>query len=215
MFRALGRLAPSTAHLCLYAGAKSAAPEGTNLWVHDCPDHDASLARYLADPSAPFPFLFISFPSAKDPDFPRRHPDRATAEVVTPIPYRGFAAWEGTSWKRRPVEYERFKQRLTERLRRELERHAPVLAGKIDFAELSTPLSTRHFMNHDQGEIYGLSATPEHFQLRCLTPRTPIRNLYLTGQDVCSLGVAGALFGGVMAASVVLRRNLIPLITGK
>jgi phytoene dehydrogenase-like protein len=73
---------------------------------------------------------------------------------------------------------------------------------------LSTPLSTRHFMNHRRGETYGLSATPERFRLRCLTPRTPIRNLYLTGQDVVTLGVAGALMGGVVTASALLRRNL-------
>ena len=60
------------------------------------------------------------------------------------------------------------------------------LAGKIDYAELLTPLSTRLFMNYQQGEIYGLSGTPERLKLRCLTPHTPIRNLYLTDQDVYS-----------------------------
>ena len=63
-------------------------------------------------------------------------------------------------------------------------------------------------MNYERGESYGLSATPERFRLRCLTPRTPIRNLYLTGQDVVSLGVTGALLGGVVTASAILGRNL-------
>ena len=213
--RALGSLRPSSAHLCLYAGMKQAAPEGTNLWVLPSYDHDASAERYLADPSMPFPFLFISFPSAKDPDFPRRHPDRATAEVVTPMPYRRFASWQGSGWKKRPVEYETFKRQFAERLQRELERHAPALAGKIDVAELSTPLTTRHFMNYGEGEIYGLNSTPERFKLRCLTPRTPIRHLYLTGQDICSLGVTGAMFGGVLATTAILKRNLMSLFARK
>ena len=68
----------------------------------------------------------------------------------------------------------------------------PAVRGKLDIAELSTPLSTRHFMNYQRGEAYGVSATPARFGLRCLTPHTSVRNLYLTGQDVCTLGVAGA-----------------------
>jgi len=53
-----------------------------------------------------------------------------------------------------------------------------------------------------------LSATPERFQVRSLRPRTPIRNLYLTGQDIVTPGVAGATYGGVITASYLLRRNL-------
>jgi len=87
-------------------------------------------------------------------------------------------------------------------------RQVPALAGKIDYAELSTPLSTRHFMNHAAGEMYGLAATPGRFRLRCCRPHTPVRNLFLTGQDVATLGIVGALAGGILTASAILRRNL-------
>jgi all-trans-retinol 13,14-reductase len=209
----LSRIPPSTAHLCLYVGVKQSAAKlgisGTNLWIHPTPDHDANVKRSKADVNAPFASLYISFPSAKDPDFERRHPDRCTVEVVTLVPYSWFERWQETRLKRRAEEYQALKLELATRLQRELERHVPLLSGKIDYAELSTPLSTRHFMNHRRGEVYGLSATPERFRLRCLTPRTPIRSLYLTGQDVVTLGVAGALLGGVVTASALLRRNLI------
>ena len=209
-------LRPSKAHLCLYLGVRGTTAElgltGTNLWFHPTPDHDENLARFERDPSAPFPLLFISSPSAKDPDFERRHPGRSTLEVVTPAPYDWFAPWEDTRWKHRGEPYDELKEKLAERLRRDVEEHLPGVRGKIELAELSTPLSTRHFMNNKRGEIYGVSACPARFRLRCLTPRTAIPNLYLTGQDVCSLGVAGATMGGVLTASAVLGRNLMSVV---
>jgi all-trans-retinol 13,14-reductase len=171
------------------------------------------MARFTGDPSAPFPLMFISSPSAKDPDFERRHPGRATLEVVCPAPYDWFEKWEDSQWRRRGQDYDDLKQRLTERLRSSLEQHVPAVRGKLDMAELSTPLSTRHFMNYQRGEAYGVSATPDRFSLRCLTPHTAVRNLYLTGQDVCTLGVVGALMGGVVTASAALRRNLLSVIS--
>lgn len=205
---------PSSAFLGLYVGlwrtARELGLDGTNLWIHPTADHDENLRRCQYDAAAPFPFLFISFPSAKDPDFESRHPGRATIELVTIVPFGWFEPWRGTRWRRRGEDYDAFKAKLSARLLTELERHVPAAAGKVDFAELSTPLSTQHFMNYERGEAYGLATTPERFQLRSLGPRTPIRDLYLTGQDVASPGVTGALFGGVLTASAVLGRNLMP-----
>ena len=100
-----------------------------------------------------------------------------------------------------------------DRMRAGLEENVPAVRGKIEIAELSTPLSTRHFMNYSRGEAYGVSAPPQRFRLRCLTPQTALRNLYLTGQDVCMPGVTGAMMGGAVTASAVLGRNLVSRIT--
>jgi all-trans-retinol 13,14-reductase len=206
------RIPNSMGHLCLYVGLRREAGEpefgDTNLWIYPGPDHDANVARYAADPEQPFPGLFISFPSAKDPEFAGRYPGRATIEVVTLAPYGWFERWADTRWKRRGADYDALKQRLAGRLRAELERHVPAVRGKIDYCELSTPLSTRQFANYHQGQVYGPAATPERFRSRVLSPRTPFGNLYLTGADAAVLGVVGALAGGALAASAVLRRNL-------
>ena len=105
-------------------------------------------------------------------------------------------------------EYEALKARLTERMLEPLYKHCPQVQGKIEIAELSTPLSTRHFSGYRQGEIYGLAATPERFASRDLKPRTEIPGLYLTGADASTLGVAGALHGGLFAASIILGRDI-------
>ncbi|HTV74243.1 MAG TPA: hypothetical protein VME66_11115, partial [Candidatus Acidoferrales bacterium] len=212
--RAIG---PSFGYVNLYVGLDASAAalgiRGSNLWVHPTNDHDANCARFMADPSAPFPMLFISFPSAKDPEFERRHPGHATIDILTFVPYEWFAPWEATRWGHRGSDYGAFKEQFARRLREELERHVPAVRGHIVHAELSTPLSTRHFANYQSGEAYGLRATPERFAFRGLRAQTFVPQLYLTGHDVVMVGVVGALFGGVVAASAVLNRNLVSVVT--
>ena len=210
-------IAVSSAHLSLYVGLSKRADElglaGTNLWVYPSFDHEANVARFNRDLSAPFPLVYISFPSAKDPEFARGHPGKSTIEAISFVSCKSFSAWTNTRWKRRGEQYEALKQSLADRLRAEIERQVPAAAGHIEHAELSTPLTTRHFMNYAQGEIYGLSATPARYALRELGARTPIRGLYLTGQDVTSLGIVGALFGGVVSASAALGKNLFSVVS--
>jgi all-trans-retinol 13,14-reductase len=203
----------SVAHVGLYAGIKATDDDlglkGTNLWIYPSLDHDANVARFAKDIHSPFASLYISFPSAKDPDFANRYPGRSTVEVLTFVPFEQFAGWRDTKWQRRGPSYDSLKQLLAARLRAELERHVPAVAGRIDYSELSTPVTTRHFMNYENGEIYGIASTPARFRMRALGARTPIRNLYLTGQDVTSLGVVGALYGGAISASAALGKNLV------
>jgi all-trans-retinol 13,14-reductase len=68
-------------------------------------------------------------------------------------------------------------------------------------------------MNYEHGEIYGIASTPGRFLTRELGARTPIRRLFLTGQDAACLGVVGALYGGVIAASVAAGRNFLSVVS--
>jgi all-trans-retinol 13,14-reductase len=210
------RVPSSSGHLCLYVGL-TASPDAlrldpANLWIHPTLDFDRNWAAFAADSEAAFPFLFISFPSAKDPSFDGRYPGHQTIEIVTAAPFERFAEWAETSWKRRGEEYEAVKERLAQRLLAELYRHVPQTRGAVTTWELSTPLSTRHFDNASAGETYGLTHTPARFELRDLTPRTPIDGLFLTGQDVATEGVSGALAGAVTTASVLLHQNVFSVI---
>lgn len=208
----LHRLPPSTAHLSLYVGLSRSDADlgltGTNLWIYPGFDHDANVAAFSRDLNNPFAGVYISFPSSKDPESPARLPGKSTIEAITMVPYGTFERWSSTRWKRRGEEYDALKSRLAERLQSVLLQHVPAAAGHIACAELSTPLSTRHFMNYDHGEIYGIAATPERFLLRELGARTPVPGLFLAGQDASMLGVVGAMFGGILGASAALGKNL-------
>lgn len=204
---------PTTGHLCLYLGLEGSARElgleRTNLWVHAGYDHDASLRAFEADPEARFPLVYLSSASAKDPDWERRHPGRSTLTAITPAPFTWFQRWEGTAWRRRGPEYEELKARLAERLLDTVYQHLPRLRGRVAWRELSTPLSTQHFTHHPRGAMYGLEHTPARFRQDWLRPATPVKGLFLVGQDVVSVGVGASLMSAVLAASVILRRNVL------
>ena len=214
--RQLRKLQPSTAHVSLYVGLSQSDAtlglQGTNLWVYPSFDHDSNVERFARDIDAPLPGVYLSFPSAKDPDFQLSHPGKSTVEAMTMLPYAAFDRWTDTRWKRRGDEYEALKERLQARLLDESKRQAPSVVGSIEYTELSTPVTTRHFMNYGHGEIYGIASTPDRFLMRELGARTPIRGLYLTGQDAASLGVVGALYGGVIAASAATGKNLFSVV---
>jgi all-trans-retinol 13,14-reductase len=209
------RVPPSYAHLGLYLGFKQSAEElglqKTNYWIYPEGryDHDSNLQAYVDDPDADFPVVYISFPSAKDPDWDRRYPGRATIDVITFAPYEWFGRWEDSRWMRRGEDYDAFKNRLSRRLLEVLYRYEPQLEGKLDHCELSTPLSTRHFANYARGEIYGLSHCPARFAQRFLRPATPVRRLYLTGQDIATAGVAGAAASGILTMSRIRGKNYV------
>ncbi len=214
--RRLNTARPSGAHLCLYIGLAATAVEldlpKHNIWIYPDDEIDRCYAEGLKDPNAACLSAYISFPSAKDPDFTNRCPGRATIDVITFVSYDAFSRWEESHWKKRPAEYELLKERLAKQMLEMLYRHVPQVRGKVDVCELSTPLSTRHFANQPHGEIYGIDHTPSRFRQKWLRPQTPIPGLFLTGQDIATCGVAGALFGSVLAASAVLRRNLLSTI---
>ncbi|MEM9305522.1 MAG: NAD(P)/FAD-dependent oxidoreductase [Pseudomonadota bacterium] len=204
----LDAVRPSFAHLGIYIGLKHSAEElglpKTNFWIYPSNDFDAAVESFVADPEAPFPVVYISFPSAKDPDYENRHPGTATIEIVAPAPYAWFERWEGTTWGKRGKDYDDFKQSLGDRLMAHLYEKLPQLEGKVDYWEVSTPLSTNWFSAYRRGELYGLDHTNERLQQDWLGPHTRIPGLWLTGQDTLTCGVTGAMMAGMLTTMAMV-----------
>ncbi|MEE4216151.1 MAG: NAD(P)/FAD-dependent oxidoreductase [Xanthomonadales bacterium] len=201
----LQQVRPSMASICLYIGLQETAEElglpKTNFWIYPSEHYEKELAAFDNDPEAEFPLVYISFPSAKDPSFTQRYPGRATIEIVAPGPHEWFESWADKPWGKRGDDYEELKERLSQRLLKALYKKMPQLEGKVDYYELSTSLSTDYFCRYSKGEIYGLDHDPQRFEQDWLKPKTEIPGLYLTGQDILSCGVVGAMIGGLLTAS--------------
>jgi len=206
--RSMENVRPSVGHLCLYIGLQKTAEElglpKTNFWIYPHNDYDKALADFVESDEAPFPVVYISFPSAKDPDYLNRHPGTTTIEIVAPAPYGLFEEWKGSTWGQRGDDYDALKDSLSRRLLAHLYDKLPQLDGEIDYHELSTPLSTEWFSAYQHGELYGLDHTPERLQQDWLTPKTRIDGLWLTGQDILTCGVTGAMMSGVLTVTAIL-----------
>lgn len=198
-------LPPAPAHVCLYIGFKGditrAGASAANKWFYETwsTEADAWEVREGSDPPDA-PVLYCSFPSLKDPEHEPGPEIRHTGEVVTFVPYEVFAPWRDTRWKKRGESYEAFKAALSKRLLSQFLRHMPELEPMIDFVEMSTPVSTDNFCRPVAGSIYGLEPTPERFRSRWLRPRSPLPGLFFAGSEVATVGVIGAMMGGVLAA---------------
>jgi all-trans-retinol 13,14-reductase len=173
--------------------------KGENYWLFESFDHDAMYAQRNEILDGRATMAYLSFPSLKD-----RQARRHTAEIIAPLSYASLKAHRHEPWRRRSQDYESAKERITQALVNLVERHHPGFRGLVEYSELATPLTFEHFTGAPSGTIYGYPGTPEKYGKPWLDPRTPIRNLYLTGSDAALLGIMGALMGGVLTASLLL-----------
>lgn len=203
--RAVARLDPAPPHVCLYLGFEGditkAGAGPANKWFYET--WDSEVSGWDVAPGQPVPrvpVLYCSFPSLKDPEHEPGPKQRHTGEVVTFVPWSSFERWKGSRWQRRGDDYKAFKQELHDVILAQYLEHMPELAPMIAHAELSTPLSTDHFVRPYAGSIYGLEPTPERFRNPWLRARSPIKGLFFAGSEVSTVGVVGGMMGGVLAA---------------
>lgn len=198
----LAHFPDAMSQVCVYLGFKQ-SPEvlgfkGENHWIFNDYDHDKMyLSRNRVLEGQP-DTCFVSFPSLKDP-----HARAHTAELITFLDYDPFQDWSHLPWQKRGKEYSQVKHAIARGLINLVESRYPGFRDLIDYHEVSTPLSIHGFTDHKKGSVYGLPGIPERFASTLLTPRTPVRNLYMTGADVAGPGIVGGLMSGFMTGLVV------------
>ncbi|WP_298957454.1 FAD-binding oxidoreductase, partial [uncultured Campylobacter sp.] len=187
--------------------------DGGNVWVnrdldHEAggdgqPDPDARAAALLAGrPDS----VFVSFPSVKSGRTPH------TAEIIAFSGAGAFRPWADRPQGDRGAEYSALKERIASGMLALAETAVPGLSDLVDYTEVSTPLTFEHYTAHPAGAFYGIPATPQRYRSRPLGPRTAVPGLLLSGQDAGSLGIVGAMMGGVAAACQALGSRGFPMI---
>lgn len=184
----------------LYLGLKE-SPEklgikGENHWINTSYDHDESFEKGLKTDE--ILSGFISFPSMKNPEA-KTH----TAEIISFSQYNDIEKWKDTKWMKRGEDYENYKKELSKKLLDFADKYIPGIKELTIYSELSTPLTIEYFTKWEKGSFYGVPVTPQRYKYSWMSPKTPIKNLYLTGSDAASLGVVGAMMGGVTSIAAI------------
>ena len=167
--------------------------------------------------TAPIP-MFIGFPCAKDSDWSRRYPGKSNAVILTMANFEEFEKWKDERPGKRSEEYQKRKKLYADRILEEgLYHYYPKTRGKVKYCEVGSPLTFNHYIGSQRGECYGLDNKPIRYQHDdWLIPKTHIKNLYLTGIDITTVGFTGGLMAGVLTAHSVLGYGtLTDLITGR
>ena len=115
--------------------------------------------------------------------------------------YESWQQWSKEPWLNRGVSYDERKEQIAQHAIDVIERQMPGFRDLVDYHEVSTPLSVESCAGHAGGAIYGIPATPQRFEGGGFHAQTSIDNLLMTGSDVGTFGIVGAMMSGVMTTS--------------
>lgn len=155
--------------------------------------------------------MMITFPSMKDRDYDT-DVEFQTAQILVLAKTEWFGDIQDTTvpWKQpvRSEAYQTLKDRWTERLREAFITYYPHLKDKIDLFDVSTPHTIEHYLPSKSGSAIGLDVCADKKfcrftsfeQMKLLDMKTPVPNLWMTGQDTLVCGVPLAQASGLITA---------------
>lgn len=191
-------------HYGLYLGfsgdIEAAGASKSNHWLYLTEQTDA---LWSCAPASRPPAMFVSFTSLKDPAHDPGPEQRHAGELLAWADWSSVQRWADLPPGGRGADYKAFKRRTEAVLFDQFRAYFPKLAELVVFRELSTPLTTAAYTGHSKGSFYGLEVTPRRVLTNALRSRTPIKGLYLAGQDVVTPGIPGAMWGGFLCAASI------------
>lgn len=114
-----------------------------------------------------------------------------TIDLLTRMDWNDVYEFAGTKPMRRGPEYESFKEKMAEECIRRAEAVIPNLKDSIDFHHTSTSLTYNSYTGTYNGSAFGIMKDWNSPLTTVLSPRTPVENLLMTGQNLNLHGILG------------------------
>ena len=128
-------------------------------------------------------------------------------DLLTPMNWSECEQWSHTEVGRRGEDYKAMKKRVADECITLAERFIPGLRDRITGCYTSTPLTYRNYTLTPEGSAYGLRKDFRNPMITLLSPRTPISNLLLTGQNLMLHGLHGVTMTALFTCAEVLGKE--------
>lgn len=128
-------------------------------------------------------------------------------DLLTPITWEKMAPWIQTRVGHRDETYSAMKRQLADECVRLAERVIPGLRNEIVQTYVSTPLTYRDYTGTPEGSAYGLRKDYRNPMMTLLSPRTPLPNLFLTGQSLMLHGIQGVTMTSLFTCAEILGKE--------
>jgi all-trans-retinol 13,14-reductase len=137
---------------------------------------------------------------------PKSEDEKYTDAIIvnTYMSWKDVTAWEDTTVEKRGDSYQEFKKQKAEKLLEMLEKDFPGIRSKTEAYYTSTPLTYRDYIGTHKGSIYGLLKDFNDPLRTMILPRTTVKNLFLTGQNINIHGVIGVTIGSILTCSELI-----------
>ena len=112
-------------------------------------------------------------------------------DLLTPMNWEEVEQFEGSRIGNRPAEYNALKEEKLKGCLKLASNAIPGLEEAVERVYTSTPLTYRDYTATACGCAYGIRKDCNNLMQTLLTPKTPMENLYLTGQSLNLHGVLG------------------------
>lgn len=100
--------------------------------------------------------------------------------------------------------YEDFKKEKAEKIIDLMDQRMPGFKKNIQSFTCATPLTYRDYIGSKDGTLYGVIKDYNEPMKSFITPRTKVKNLFLTGQNINLHGVMGVTVNSVVTCSEIL-----------
>ena len=128
-------------------------------------------------------------------------------DLLTPMNWSECEQWSHTEVGRRGEDYKAMKKRVADECITLAERFIPGLRDRITGCYTSTPLTYHNYTLTPEGSAYGLRKDFRNPMITLLSPRTPISNLLLTGQNLMLHGLHGVTMTALFTCAEVLGKE--------
>ncbi len=125
-------------------------------------------------------------------------------DILTPMNWDEVSKWFGTKIGKRGDDYVELKERVAAECLDLAAKHIDGLAAAHEAHWVSTPLTYADYTATEHGSAYGIRKDYNATMFTVLTPKTPVPNVLLTGQNLNLHGILGTSMTAMFTCAEII-----------